>query len=235
MAAFERAVAEKADGIEFDLRFTADKQWVVHHDAAIAVGGQPLRIADMGTADIAKLTVGDDESPVPTLTEFLDWAKSHEIQLIFDIKDREGTAELIATVEASHLRVAPVFSSFHKSVVRILRAQRPKWRAALIVGNPRWRFMRRLLTGMVLRWALKNQVFGLSLHERWVTPSLIHRARDAGINIAVWTVDDPTRMVMLAFLGVDAIITNCPDAGRTAMSTLTAAATDSKSPKTAGE
>lgn len=217
MAAFERAVADKADGIEFDIRFTADKQWVVHHDAAILVGSEPLRIADLGTADIAKLSVGTSDATVPTLTDFLNWVKPKEIQLVFDIKDRDGIPELIATVEAAHLRVAPVFSSFHKSVVRTLRAQRPQWRAALIVGNPRWRFMRQMLTGTVLRWAMRNQVFGLSLHERWVTPSLIHRARGARINIAVWTVDDPARMAVLALLGVDAIITNRPDLGREAI------------------
>ena len=214
MAAFERAIADKTDGIEFDVRFTADHQWVVHHDAAISVGGEPLRIADLNIADIAKLSVGPSKARIPTLADFLGWAKTKDVQLIFDIKDRTGIAELITTVEATDLPVAPVFSSFHKSVVRELRIQRPAWRSALIVGNPRWRFMRRMLTGAVLRWAMTNQVYELNLHERWLTPSLVHQARNSGISIAVWTVDDAARMAMLALLGVDAIITNRPDLGR---------------------
>lgn len=225
MAAFERAVTDKADGIEFDVRFTADRQWVVHHDAAISVGGQSLRIADMNAADIAKLSSGSDDPPVPTLADFLRWARSSNSQLLFDIKDHAGISELIAEAEAGHLPIAPVFSSFHKSVVRELRTQRPEWRVALIVGNPRWRFMRRILTGTLLRWAMKHQVFGLSLHERWVTPSLIHRAKHTGINIAVWTVDDPARVAMLAMLGVDAIITNRPDQVREIIDSLRETAT----------
>ena len=220
MAAFERAVADKADGIEFDIRLTADCQWVVHHDAAISVGGEPLRIADLSATDIAKLSVGPSKAPIPTLAGFLDWAKTKGIQLTLDIKDRTGMTELIATVEAADLPIAPVFSSFHKSVIRKLRTQRPEWQSALIVGNPRWRFMRRLLTGAVLRWAATHQLYGLSLHERWVTPSLVHKAQNEGINIAVWTADDPARMSMLALLGVDAIITNRPDSGRETIDSL---------------
>jgi glycerophosphoryl diester phosphodiesterase len=222
MAAFERAVADQADGIEFDVRFTADKQWIVHHDPAILVGGEPLQIADMNSDDIAKLSVGPAAAPIPALGEFLDWAKAAGVSLIFDIKDRAGVRELIATTEAARLPVPPVFSSFHKSVVRELRSLRPAWRSALIVGNPRWRFMRRLLSREVLRWARAHHLYGLSLHERWVAPSLVHRAQSEGINIAVWTVDDPARMAMLALLGVDAIITNRPDLGRETMEHLSA-------------
>jgi len=32
--------------------------------------------------------------------------------------------------------------------------------------------------------------------------------------VAVWTVDDPARIAVLGFLGVDAIITNRPEVGR---------------------
>jgi glycerophosphoryl diester phosphodiesterase len=220
MAAFGQAVADQADGVEFDVRFTADKQWIVHHDAVILAGGEPLRIADMNSDDIAKLSVGPTEAPIPALREFLDWAKAAGVSLIFDIKDRAGVRELIATTEAAGLPIAPVFSSFHKSVVRELRSLRPAWRSALIVGNPRWRFMRRLLSGEVLRWSRAHHLYGLSLHERWVTPSLVHQARSEGINITVWTVDDPARMAMLALLGVDAIITNRPDLGRETMERL---------------
>ena len=214
MAAFERALADKADGIEFDIRFTADRHWVVHHDPAISVGGEPLRIADLSTADIAKLRVGPSGAPIPTLAEFLEWASRQDVHLVFDIKDRTGVNELIATMETTDLRIPPVFSSFHKSVVRALRHDRPSWRSALIVGNPRWRMTRRLLGGAYLRWAKSHRLYGVSLHERWVTPSLVHHLRSEGINIAVWTVDDPARMAVLALLGVDAIITNRPDLGR---------------------
>ena len=214
MSAFEQAVAESADGIEFDVRFTADRQWVVHHDPAIPASGEPVRIADLRTADIAKLRVGPRAEPIPTLAEFLAWAKNQDVSLIIDIKDRTGVSELIAAIETAQLTIPPVFSSFHKSVVQELRHERPAWRSALIVGNPRWRMTRRFLVGALLRWARKHQLHSLSLHERWVTPRLVQHLQNEGINLAVWTVDDPDRMAVLARLGVNAIITNRPGLGR---------------------
>ena len=47
MAGFARAVADGADGIELDLRLTADRHWVVHHDPDLPAGGKRRRIADL--------------------------------------------------------------------------------------------------------------------------------------------------------------------------------------------
>ena len=42
-------------------------------------------------------------------------------------------------------------------------------------------------------------------------PQVIDAARASGIEVAVWTVDDPTEMIRLATLGVGGIATNAPD------------------------
>jgi glycerophosphoryl diester phosphodiesterase len=214
MAAFERAVADGADGIELDLRLTADRQWVVHHNAAIPVGREPLRIADLSADDIAKLQVGPERTSVPTLAALFKWAKESKITLTLDIKDKGGIAELANVIEEANLPEAPCCSSFHRSVVSAIRHERPEWEVAWIVGNPRWRITRRLLTAWIRRWAVSNRMSSLNLHERWITPSLVHDIKTSGLSLAVWTVDDPMRMAMLAMLGVDAIITNRPEVGR---------------------
>jgi glycerophosphoryl diester phosphodiesterase len=36
-------------------------------------------------------------------------------------------------------------------------------------------------------------------------------AHDVGLAVHTWTVDDPARMVELAEMGVDSVITNVPD------------------------
>jgi glycerophosphoryl diester phosphodiesterase len=48
-------------------------------------------------------------------------------------------------------------------------------------------------------------------HHTSVTTELVAEARAAGLRINTWTVDDPTRMLELAALGVDGIVTNVPD------------------------
>ena len=61
IAAFVAAARLGADGVELDVRRTADGALVVHHDAAIA---------DVGT--IAQLTVHDLPEHVPLLDAALD-------------------------------------------------------------------------------------------------------------------------------------------------------------------
>ncbi|MEW5702271.1 MAG: glycerophosphodiester phosphodiesterase [Candidatus Zixiibacteriota bacterium] len=214
MAAFARAVADGADGIELDLRLTGDRHWVVHHDTHVLNGGRRRRIADMTMQEAAVVRVGANGDPLPMLIEVLDWAKTIRQTLVLDIKDTDGADELIAAVEAAALPVAPVFSSFRKSVLRAISRRRPTWKRALILDDPRSAIVRQFYGRAMVRWARRRHLAALHMQERWVTPSLVARMARAHMNLAVWTVDDPTRMVLLAALGVHAIITNRPDVAR---------------------
>ena len=218
MAAFQRAHADGADGIELDLRCTADGRWIVHHDAAIDIAGSGARISELRLEQIAKLTVGPGAEPVPVFDDVLTWCRQQSMPLVLDIKDGNGLETLIETVTPYQDALPLVFSSFRKSVIRHLRHVKPQWKSALIVGNPRWRFMRRFLTGPVMRFAREQNLHALHLHERWVSPSLIQTLKQSQINLAVWTVDEPVRVQMLSLLGADAVITNRPAEARRALS-----------------
>ena len=43
-----------------------------------------------------------------------------------------------------------------------------------------------------------------------VTPEVVGAAHAAGLEVVVWTVDDPSRMTVLAGLGVDVLVTDRP-------------------------
>jgi glycerophosphoryl diester phosphodiesterase len=214
MAAFRQAVADGADGIEFDLRLSADRKWVLHHNPDALVSGVPIKLSRLTLSEITQLPIGTGEERIPALTEFLDWAGSQPVSLMFDVKDTDGAPELVDAVEQAGLTTPVVFSSFDQPVLRQLRRLRPQWPRALIVNDPRWRLTRRLLSRWLIRSAAKGEMAALHLHQRWVTPSLVVAAKSAGINLAVWTVDDPARVAMLTYLGVDSIITNDPALGR---------------------
>jgi glycerophosphoryl diester phosphodiesterase len=47
--------------------------------------------------------------------------------------------------------------------------------------------------------------------DHFVTADLVAQAHDAGLEVNVWTVDDPARWDELVAFGVDGIITNVPD------------------------
>jgi len=48
-------------------------------------------------------------------------------------------------------------------------------------------------------------------HKDIVTPSLIEAARDAKLQIHVWTVNDPAEISRFRSLGVDGIFTDFPE------------------------
>ncbi|MBI5868670.1 MAG: glycerophosphodiester phosphodiesterase [candidate division Zixibacteria bacterium] len=213
MAAFRQAAADRADGIEFDLRLSADRQWVVHHNPDALVGGVPMRLSRLTLAEIIQLPIGSGKERIPTLAEFLEWAGSQPGSLVFDIKDTDGIPELVSAL-AQHASPRIILSSFNRSVLRELRKLRPEWPRALIVDDPRWKMMQKLLSRWLVRSATDGEMTALHLHQRWITPSLITAAKSAGIEIAVWTVDDPARISMLSWLGVNSIITNDPALAR---------------------
>lgn len=214
MPAFERAVADGADGIEFDVRVSKDKQWIVHHDAEVVEDGQRIRIADATVTEIARLRVGPGRDPIPRLDDFLLWAREQRIPLVFDIKDQTAITELVATVERAGMTNPTIFTSFHRSVLKELEGLRPEWPRGLIVGDPRSHLARRFLLGSLLRWSRRHRMTSLHLEEHWVVPSILARMRESGLRLAVWTVDDPVRISLLAQFGIDAVITNKPDLAR---------------------
>jgi glycerophosphoryl diester phosphodiesterase len=216
MEAFARALTDGAATVECDLRLTADRQWVVHHDAELMLAREKLRIADLDLSDLRKVAHASGDQAVPTLSEFLAWTQSSGINPVLDVKDTRGMEELVATVDQAELSSPPVVSSFRKSVLDAIKSARPHWETALIVGNPRFRIIRQLTFNSFFNWARHHRCAALHLHERWVTPAIIARIHSAGMRVAIWTVDDPLRMTLLRSLGVDAIITNRPDLGRTA-------------------
>ena len=55
-------------------------------------------------------------------------------------------------------------------------------------------------------------------YDATVTPELVTACHDAGLRVNVWTVDDPARILELAEMGVDGVVTNVPDVARAALS-----------------
>jgi glycerophosphoryl diester phosphodiesterase len=211
MAAFERAIADGADGIEFDVRLTRDNEWVVYHDPEITVDGHPTRVREMTMHEIGRQRVGPARDSIPRLDDFLGWVRDKRIPVVFDIKDPDGVESLVPQVERAGLDSPMLFSSFHRTVLKSLEHLQPGWPRGLIVADPHSALARRFLLGSMLRWARRHSLTSLHFEEHWVTPSLVAAMKKANLSLAVWTVDDPLRIALLSALGVDAVITNQPN------------------------
>lgn len=190
VAAFAAAVAMGADGVELDVRLTADGAPAVHHDAALPDG---RRIADLLAAALP--------AGVPLLGAALDACDGIVVNI--EIKEPPEAADVIVAEvrrRRSHDRV--VVSAFDRAAVdrvRHLDATVPV--AWLVLDVPPG----------ALEVCRAAGYHALHPHEAVVDADLVESAHGAGVALNTWTVDDPDRIVALATMGVDALVTNVPD------------------------
>jgi glycerophosphoryl diester phosphodiesterase len=203
--AFRAAGPLGATWVELDVRRTADGALAVHHDARLADG---RAIVDLAAADLPPA--------VPLLRTALDACAplgvNVEIKNLPTDPDFDPTAALVADVATAVAdRAQPILvSCFHPPTLARLRAFDDSVATALLTFN----------LPDPLATIEHARTFGhRALHPftATVTAELVNAAHGAGLAVNVWTVDDPERMVELAGLGVDGIVTNVPDVARAAL------------------
>jgi glycerophosphoryl diester phosphodiesterase len=206
-AAFERARADGADGIELDVRLDGGGTVVVFHDAELRrLCDRPGRMAELSTEERAALRVGGH--PVPTLAEVLAWLG--ELELNVEIKaDRPGRAGPL--VEATARAIAQsrradqiIVSSFDPVALVQFHAHLPEVALAYLFHAHQSLPLR---TGWAGRW-----IGASALHpsHELVTRESVAKWRRAGVALNVWTVDDKTELERLARLGIDGVFCNDP-------------------------
>ena len=69
--------------------------------------------------------------------------------------------------------------------------------------------------GMVDPWVYANYVGAHAIHPHYYVimalPETVQRCHENGVQVNVWTVDDPEAVRQMLLCGVDGIITNRPD------------------------
>lgn len=217
LPAFEKALADGADGVELDVHSSADGVAYVFHDSTLlrlTNEADPRAIADLESGDIGRLRLTDG-SPIPTLVEVLDLLGGR-LEVNIEIKDRaavEGCAEAIEGRRIDGI----LFSSFSIKALQIAREVLPAIPRALISGDhtrdprmwlefawPIWR----LAQCDAQRWHPHHKL----VHRRLI--SALHRR---SITVHSWTVNDPDQASELAACGVDGVLTDRPGWLRTVL------------------
>lgn len=127
LAAFEAAVRAGVDGIETDVRRTADGVLVLVHDRHLPDG---RAVADATLAEVAAAL-----RPARACT--VDEALGAFPRLLWDLELKDGAAgvDLVRLLRARHPRVEAVLSSFDHRALAALDAA-PCRRAALLAHRP---------------------------------------------------------------------------------------------------
>jgi glycerophosphoryl diester phosphodiesterase len=201
--AFLGAVEQGADGVELDVRRTADGRLAIHHDDTLADGtvivetpfeGLPATVTDLAGALDACAPLG------VVNVEIKNWPDDRD----FDATERLAEAVVGLLAERGELDDGRILvSSFHLPTIDRVHELAP----GLATG---W------LLGLVdaphdlVGRAVEHGHVAVHPHHAFVNEDFVRVAREAGVAVNTWTCDEPERIRWLADLGVDAVITNTP-------------------------
>jgi len=212
-AAFEHAVKLGFRYVETDVHATADGVPVVFHDATLVrLTGRQGRVDALTAADLATVRVGG-AAAIPRLDEILDaWP---EIRFNIDVKSDAAVAPAVATITATGARGRVLLASFSDSrLTRIRALAGPE--VATSLGR---RTVTRLRLASLLPAAgprLPASAVAAQVPARHGPLTVVDRrfltlSHRLGLQVHVWTIDDPAEMRRLLDLGVDGIMTDRPE------------------------
>lgn len=207
VVAFERARELGADWVELDVRFTADRARAVHHDAELpdgrsicelAAGALPefVPLLDVALAACTGMGVNVEIKNSPDDVDF-DPARSLADAVVAEL-DGFGRERVLVTS----------FDLHTIDRVRALDATLPTGLLAYELDEPE----------RAIAAAASQGHRAINPWDPFVDEGFMTLARDAGLEVNVWTINDVARMRELIELGVDAIITDVPDVLRDLLS-----------------
>lgn len=209
--AFARAVAAGADGIELDVRESADGILILAHDAEHPTLGAlcDRAYADIEARDPNITTLRTALDQIPRSVYVNVEIKNHFGEPGFD-RRRGIVAKTIAEIEAHDDPTRILISSFDPFAVSKARRVNPSILRGLLVTG-------RTHLGTALRWASRAGHVTVNLarsHLADAADDVVRRAAERDLGVVVWTVDDPDEMERLCRAGVAAVVTNDPSIGR---------------------
>jgi glycerophosphoryl diester phosphodiesterase len=210
MAAFERAVQAGYRYLETDVHSTSDGVPVVFHDDSLQrMFDRSGRIEDLSWADVESLR-DRGATVVPALVDLLEALPDSKLNI--DMKADSAVDPTIEAIWKVNARDRVLLASFSDRRVRRARqicgprqatSMGQRETAALRVGSLFTRGLGGFVPG-VPAVQLPVRYAGVKL----VDARFVRHAHRLGMQVHVWTIDDPAEMNELLELGVDGIMTD---------------------------
>jgi glycerophosphoryl diester phosphodiesterase len=213
LAAFAHAVELGYTYLETDVHVTRDGVLLAFHDTVLdRVTDRTGRISDTTYAEVQRALIGGRER-VPTLGELFDAFPGARFNI--DLKSEGAVEALAAFVEERDAWDRLLVGSFsarrmtafrRRTRGRVATSAHPLEVAAFVLSP----------SARLARWLTRGRPVALQVpHRRGrllvVSTGLVRRARAAGVQVHVWTIDDPIEMNTLLDRGVDGIMTDRTD------------------------
>lgn len=211
LPAFRRALAEGFVHVETDVHVTSDGVLVAFHDDVLdRVTDASGPIAALPYREVRRARIGGRE-PIPTLAEVFEACPDALINI--DPKSDAAVEPLLELLRQSGLWDRVCVGSFSDRRLAAIRRAAPAGLATSV--GPR-AVAGLLAAGLLGAGHLRPGPIAAQVPVRSgripvVTRRFLSAARRSGLEVHVWTIDDPGQMHQLLDLGVDGIMTDRPD------------------------
>lgn len=237
--AAQKALEAGADMWELDVRMAADGELVLLHDPTLnrTSNAQQVfshrrsqQVTSFTLAELHQLDFGlkyqqkdpfgqiaagvvsaDDllgyaDTRIPTLQEALAFTCDHNWQVNIEIEHTPGhtvsiVAEVVALIEKMGINDQVLITSFHHRHLLEARAINPRIATGVLDLRPR---------RQIMQLVKKLQVQFYLPRASLVTAKMMTTLQAQGVEVAVWTVNEPAEMQKFINMGVSGIITDFP-------------------------
>jgi Glycerophosphoryl diester phosphodiesterase len=206
--AIEKAIKEKADYVEVDVRLTKDGELVLLHDTNLRrTTGLNKNIWDVNYDEVATLDAGSwmgkrfKGTRIPTLREVFELCKG-KIFINMDLKytnpDKGLEEKVVSLIKEYNMEWQCVISSTNLSTLKKIKDIDPDIRTGYITYQ--------LYSGITK----KDEIDFFSMKSDLITKSVLQSIHKEGKELYVWTVNSKPELERLERIGVDNIITDNP-------------------------
>lgn len=219
--AFEAAIEQGADGVEFDVQMSKDGALVICHNFTVdETSNGEGKVCDLTFDELRALDFGSwfndvtfKGTKIPTLEETLICVKDMEVINVEIKRPPEERMEVVdktvAMVKDMNLQDKVIFSSFDFKVTDRIKELDPSLKVGLLY-DPTDCDDKGLLVGDFLKVSKKHQADALHPHYvlTKVPRSYIKKCHENGIQVNVWGIKGSTALENYKNSDVDIIITD---------------------------
>lgn len=196
IAGLKAALEHKVDGIEIDVRVTADNVPILWHDGSL----QGARIKRTDYKRLKQL-----QPELTTLDEALRFVKGRA-PVIIEVKPGVSMPHIIETIEdrirngwpLAHISLA----SFDFQILRQARQLLPE---LTVIVNEKWSGVR------ATRRARRLGTSFITMNQRWLWSGFIRSVAQNDFKLSAYTLNDPVKARRWCERGLHAVITDFPD------------------------
>lgn len=203
--AFQKAIALGADGIEFDVHFSADQQLVVIHDDTVdRTTSGTGKVASLTSEELQRLKM-DNESIIPTVAQVFDLSDS--IIMNVELKG-ENTADPVAKMIQKYVTEKNrdysqfLVSSFDWHSLRYLRHQYPNIPLGVLSHSD---------INSAIDFAISINAESIHPNFQILSKSALEVCCENRINVFVWTVNNINDIQKVKAMAPQGIITDFLD------------------------